>query len=173
MKKKGIVFGLLLSFLAGIMLGVSGGIFFFPKIFSSPRPSGQNDKDMAGGPRPLPPGLVREKIMNRLEKKLELTKEQKVQVEKEVKIFAEELDNFHNSNRDELKSMYDSFISKLSKLIPEEKIERLRKISGEISNQPPPQEKRLMRGPEDQRPPPRGGDQQGDQDKRPQPEPRQ
>ena len=107
--------------------------------------------------------------MKRLENKLDLTDEQKMQVQKEVKIFADELDKFHNSNRETLKSMYDSFIAKLSKLIPDEKAERLRKISGDISNPTPP-EHRMMQGKDDRRPPPREeNNSPDDSDRRPPP----
>ncbi len=156
MKKRGIVFGFLLSLLAGVILGASGGFLLIPKIFPPPRPSDPSDKNMVGGhPPPLPSAAVQEKIMKRLESKLDLTEEQRTQVQKEVKIFAEELDKFHNSNREELKSMYDAFIARLSKLIPGEKADRLRKISGDMGNPPPPSERRTMQRKDDRSPPPR------------------
>jgi hypothetical protein len=152
MKKRGIVIGILMSLLAGFILGASAGFFLFPKLLPPPPPSGHGPKEMTGGTPPLPAEAVREKIMKRLDEKLELTPEQRIKVEKEVRGFAEELDKFHNANREELKSKFDGFITKLSQLIPEEKIERLRKISG-LGDEPPPNN-RPPRGKDEQRQPP-------------------
>ncbi|MEI6425018.1 MAG: hypothetical protein WCP55_22600 [Lentisphaerota bacterium] len=153
MKKKGIVFGLVMSLIAGILLGASGGIFLFPKIFPPPRPSGPNDKDLGTGPKPLPPDAVREKIMQRLEGELKLTDLQKAQVEREVKIFSDELGIFHTTNREKLMSMFDAFKTKLSGLLSEEQAARLDKISRGICNPPPPPDHRQMHDQDDRRPP--------------------
>ena len=155
MKKKGIVFGFLLSLSAGIILGASGGVFLFPKIFPPPPPQRSIDKEKAGGPPPLSADALREKIMNRLESELELTGEQKAQAEKEVKLFADELGVFHTGNREKLISMFETFKKKLSGLLSKEQSVRLEKISRGICNpQPqPPQGQGKMQGPDNRRPP--------------------
>ncbi len=154
MKKKGIVFGFLLSLFAGIIIGASGGFLLFPKISPPPPPQGSSDKDKAGGPPPLTADALREKIMKRLESELELTGEQKTQVEKEVKLFADELGVFHTGNREKLISMFDAFKMKLAGLLSKEQAIRLEKISrGICSPTPPPQEHGQKQGPEDRRPP--------------------
>ena len=154
MKKRGIVFGFLLSLLAGIMLGASGGIFLFPMICPPPRPPSQegNDRD---GRHPPPPAAdaIRERIMDRLESELKLADGQKAQVEKEVKAFAEELGRFHDANREELKSKFDAFKVKLAGLLSKEQAVMLDKISGGICNSPPPPENRPPER-DDQNPPP-------------------
>ena len=139
MKKRGIIIGFMLSLIAGIILGASGGIFLFPKIFPPPRPFEINEKDKAGG-GPLPPDSVRKKIMERLNDELNLTAAQKVQIESEVKIFADELGVFHDANREKLIAMFEAFKKKLAALLSEEQAARLDKISRGICNPPrPPQ----------------------------------
>ena len=157
MKRKGIVFGLLLSLLAGIILGASGGLLLFPKIFPPPPPPGSNEKEKgAGGPPPLTADALREKIMKRLESELNLTGGQKEQVEKEVKDFSEELNVFHTGNRDKLSSMFENFKTKLATLLSKEQVTRLNNISRGICNTPPPPpppDHRQMRDQEESRPP--------------------
>ncbi|MEI8244304.1 MAG: hypothetical protein WCI51_00655 [Lentisphaerota bacterium] len=139
MKKRGIIIGFLLSLLAGIILGASGGIFLFPKFFPPPRPFEINEKDKAGG-GPLPPDSVRKKIMERLDDELALSPAQKIQIEHEVKIFANELGVFHDANREKLIAMFEVFKRKLAALLSEEQTARLDKISRGICNpQRPPQ----------------------------------
>jgi len=133
MKKRGIIIGVLLSLLAGIILGASGGIFLFPKIFPPPRPFEINEKEKAGG-GPLPPDSVRKKIMERLNDELNLTGSQKTQIENEVKIFADELGVFHDANREKLIAMFEAFKRKLAALLSEEQAARLDKISRGICN---------------------------------------
>ncbi|MEI6421309.1 MAG: hypothetical protein WCP55_03765 [Lentisphaerota bacterium] len=156
MKKKGIVFGFLLSLLAGIILGVSGGVFLFPKIFPPPPPPGSNEKDKSGGgPPPLTADALREKMMNRLERELDLSAGQKEQVEKEVKVFADELGIFHTGNREKLISMFEAFKIKLAALLSKEQAIRLDRISRGICNPapPPPPERRQVPPPDERRPP--------------------
>ena len=138
MKKRGIIIGFLLSLLAGIILGASGGIFLFPKFFPPPRPFEINEKDKAGG-GPLPPDSVRKKIMERLDDELALSPAQKIQIEHEVKIFANELGVFHDANREKLIAMFEAFKRKLAALLSEEQTARLDKISRGICNPQRPQ----------------------------------
>ena len=138
MKKRGIIIGFLLSLLAGIILGASGGIFLFPKFFPPPRPFEINEKDKAGG-GPLPPDSVRKKIMERLDDELALSPAQKIQIEHEVKIFANELGVFHDANREKLIAMFEVFKRKLAALLSEEQTARLDKISRGICNPQRPQ----------------------------------
>ena len=154
MRKKGIVVGFLLSLLAGILLGVSGGLLLFPKIFPPPRP-GADDKGKAGGPSPLSADALRGKIMERLETELDLSAGQKEQVEKEVMIFADELGIFHTANREKLTSMFDAFKIKLAGMLSKEQAVRLERISRGICNPqpPPPQGHGQRQGPDDRRPP--------------------
>lgn len=167
MRKKGIVFGFLLSLLAGIILGASGGILLFPMIFPPPHPSGPNDEDKAGGHPPLPSDVIQKRIMERLESELNLTGGQKTQVEKEVKIFADELGIFHDANREKLISMFEAFKTKLAGLLSEEQVARLDKISRRICNPASPQEPRMKNGADDRRPPPRENNQPGKPEHRP------
>ncbi len=168
MRKKGIVFGFLLSLFAGIILGASGGILLFPMIFPPHHHHYEpNDEDKAGGRPPLPPDVIRKRIMERLESELNLTGGQKTQVEKEVNIFADELGIFHDANREKLMSMFETFKTKLAGLLSEEQVVRLDKISRRICNPASPQEPRIKNGADDRRPPPQENNQPGKPEHRP------
>lgn len=151
MRKKGIVIGFLLSLLAGIILGATGGIFLFPMFFPPPQPISLNEKE---SPRGTPPRAValKTKIMERLVDELALTGTQKTQVEKEVNIFADELGAFHDANREKLISMFEVFKTKVAVVLSNEQIIRLDKISRGICNPPPP-ERRNDHAPDKQKPP--------------------
>lgn len=154
MRKKGIVCGFLMTLLAGIILGASGGFLIFPKLLPPPPPSGEQGREKGGGAPPPSPTELGEKIMNRLEMELNLTAAQKIQVEKEVKDFSEELNVFHTGNRDKLSSMFETFKTKLAALLSKEQVTRLNNISRGICNTaPPPPDHRQMRDQEDRRPP--------------------
>lgn len=154
MKRNGIIFGFLLSSFAGAILGASAGFFLLPAIFPPPRP-GAFEK--GGGSPPLPSVEMKRKMMNRLEHDLVLTATQKGQVEKEVALFTDELGQFHDANREKLKSMFDVFSVKLAGLLSKEQAVKLERIMREVSKPPPP-EKPGRRRDDDNRPPPQASD---------------
>lgn len=142
MKNKGVVFGFSLSLLAGILLGATGGFLLFPIVFRPLPPTGPNDRDK---PPPLPPDAIRKKIMKCLDREMALTDAQKPRVEAEVKIFADELGEFHEANREKLKSMFDAFKAKLAGSLSEEQAARLDKISGRVCDSSPSADRRRPR----------------------------